>query len=115
MNFPEKYFREPLPHCGGCGGFLPDLQLVRDKKSNRGYLCKSCLPKYEHLLKPDSIRNFWMCGACGLRVLAGTRVDALVDENGAHCPNCGADVNLSLVNLSADRAVGRGLIGEPVE
>jgi DNA-directed RNA polymerase subunit RPC12/RpoP len=115
MKFPEKYFREPRPLCGGCGEFRPDLQPVTDKKGNRGYLCKPCFASYERLLKPDSIRNFWMCGACGFRVLAGTSIDAVVDENGGKCPDCSADVNLSLVNLSKDRPIGRGVIGEPVE
>ena len=107
--------REPFPLCGGCGAFSPTLQLVRDKKQNRGYLCRECRTKYARLLQPDSVRNFWMCAACGFRVLAGTSVDALVDENGNRCPQCSADVNSSLVNLSGDRAIGRGLIGEPVE
>lgn len=107
--------REPLSKCGGCGDFRPDLELVRDKKGNRGYLCRRCKAEYGRLLTPDSIRNFWMCSACGFRVLAGTQIDAAVDENNNRCPECGADVNLSLVNLSGDRPIGRGLIGEPVE
>ena len=118
QNWDEKTdtLSEPLRKCGGCGNeSLSELQLVHDKKDNRGYLCTSCKADYEGLLKPDSLRNFWMCGACGFRILAGTRIDAEVDEQSNKCPNCGADVNLSLVNLSGDRAIGRGLIGEPVE
>ncbi len=56
-----------------------------------------------------------MCGACGYRVLAGSAIDATVDTSGNACPCCGADVNVSLVNLSNDRPIGRGLIGEPVD
>lgn len=107
--------REPFPLCGGCGAFRATLELVRDKKQNRGYLCRECQTKYARLLQPESVRNFWMCGACGFRVLAGTNVDAQVDENGNRCPHCSTDVNFSLVNLSGDHAIGSGLIGEPVE
>lgn len=107
--------RGPLPKCGGCGSESAKLQIVRDKKGNRGYLCPSCSEQYKQLLTPDSIRNFWMCGVCGYRVLTGTDADASVDQSGNPCPNCTADVNISLVNLSGDRPVGRGLIGEPAD
>ena len=56
-----------------------------------------------------------MCGVCGYRILAGTEIDGTVDRSGSPCPNCSTDVNVSLVNLSDDRPIGRGLIGEPVE
>ena len=107
--------RGPFPKCGGCGEELSTLRLVSDKKGNHGYLCPVCLTKYDRLLKPDSIRNFWMCGVCGYRVLAGTQIDASVDQLGSPCPQCNTDVNISLVNLSGDQPVGRGLIGEPLE
>lgn len=108
--------RGPFPKCGGCGAEPPaKLELVADKKNNHGYLCPTCVARYSKLLQPDSIRNFWMCGVCGYRVLAGTAVDAEVDKPGNPCPNCNSDVNISLVNLSGDRQVGRGIIGEPVE
>ena len=107
--------RGPFPKCGGCGTESPDLRLIRDKKSNSGYLCLACSSKYKGLLQPDSPRNFWMCGVCGYRVLAGTQIDSSVDQAGNACPNCRSDVNISLVNLNCDRPVGRGLVGEPVE
>jgi len=104
-----------LEKCGGCGSSeVPSLELVRDKNNNRGYLCSSCKNEYARLLQPDSIRRFWMCGACGFRILAGTRIDAEVDPEGK-CPNCSADVNASLVNLSDDRPVKSGIIGEPLD
>jgi len=106
--------RGPFPKCGGCGE-LSNLRLICDKKSNHGYLCRECLAKYGNLLKPESPCNFWMCGACGYRILAGTKIDASVDQPGNPCPNCRSDVNFSLVNLSGDQPVDRGLIGEPLE
>ena len=106
---------EPLRKCGGCGSeSSADLQITHDKKNNDGYLCKSCQTEYARLLSPESIRNFWMCGACGFRILAGTNIDARVDER-SECPKCGTDVNVSLVNLNNNRAIGRGIIGEPIE
>jgi len=106
--------RGAFPKCGGCGN-LTDINLVTDKKGNHGYLCHTCLIKYKKLLLPESIRNFWMCGACGYRVLAGTEMDKRVDEPGNHCPNCGIDINISLVNLSGDWPVASGIIGEPLK
>ncbi len=104
-----------LPKCGGCGSDQSSaLEVVRDKNNNRGYLCSSCQREYAALLKPDSIRRFWMCGACGFRILAGTKADAEVDPD-SKCPQCGEDVNSSLVNLSDDRPVESGMFGEPVE
>lgn len=99
--------------CGGCGADQA-LEMVRDKNNNRGYLCQSCRSEYQGLLQPDSIRRFWMCGGCGFRILAGTRIDAEVDPE-SRCPNCGADVNATLVNLNNDRPVESGILGEPLE
>lgn len=107
--------RGPFPKCGGCGELVAALNLVFDKKGNRGYLCLSCASKYKTLLGPDSIRNFWMCGVCGYRVLAGTEIDRGVDRPGNPCPQCGTDVNISLVNLNRDRMTGKGTIGEPLD
>ena len=102
--------------CGGCGETSKESLLrAEDKKRNSGYLCAACGTRYAALLQPASIRNFWLCGACGFRVLAGTEVDAKVDALGSRCPHCSADVNFSLVNISDNRPVGRGLVGEPVE
>lgn len=80
-----------LRKCGGCGsGVSESLELVHDKKQNRGYLCRSCKSRYASLLQPDSIRNFWMCDRCKFRVLANTDVDARIDEAaGNRCPHCG--------------------------
>lgn len=104
-----------LKKCGGCGNDLASaLEIVRDKNNNRGFLCSSCKREYAPLLKPDSIRRFWMCGACGFRILAGTKVDAQVDPH-SKCPKCGADVNSSLVNLNNDRPVKSGMFGEPLK
>jgi hypothetical protein len=111
----EVLERGPFPKCGGCGREPPTrLELVADKKGNHGYLCAACASGYAKLLRPDSVRNFWMCGACGFRVLAGTEVDASVDERDNACPCCDADVNLTLVNLSGDRPIASGMFGEPV-
>jgi DNA-directed RNA polymerase subunit RPC12/RpoP len=108
--------RGPFPKCGGCGEEPPtELGLAEDKKGNHGYLCAACSGEYADLLRPDSVRNFWMCGACGFRVLAGTDIDAAVDERGNACPNCDSDISLTLVNLKADHPVGSGLIGEPLD
>jgi protein-arginine kinase activator protein McsA len=105
-----------LKKCGGCGNRdAKDLQEVRDKKKNRGFLCDACKKEYGHLLKPDSIRRFWMCKACGYRILAGTKIDAKVDELNGKCPNCGGNINITLVNLSNDRPVESGIIGEPLD
>lgn len=104
-----------LPRCGGCGGDQScALEVVTDKNNNRGYLCSSCKQEYASLFRPESTRRFWMCGACGFRILAGTKIDAEVDPH-SKCPHCGADVNTSLVNLSNDRPVESGLFGEPVQ
>ena len=104
-----------LAKCGGCGSDnSSDLEVVRDKNNNQGYLCSSCKREYAALLKRDSIRRFWMCGVCSFRILAGTKVDAEVDPH-SKCPKCGADVNSSLVNLSNDSPVKSGMFGEPVE
>lgn len=104
-----------LAKCGGCGSTqTSDMEVVRDKNNNRGYLCSTCKREYAALLKSDSIRRFWMCGACNFRILAGTKVDAEVDPH-SKCPQCGADVNSSLVNLSNDQPVKSGMFGEPVE
>lgn len=105
---------EMLSKCGGCGARSP-LEVVRDKKQNRGYLCAPCRRRFAPLLAPDSIRNFWMRGACGYRVLAGTEIDARVDEIGGCCPHCNANLNFGLVNLSGDRPILSGVIGEPLE
>lgn len=103
-----------LEKCGGCGtSEASELALVRDKNDNRGFLCASCRSEYEHLLQPDSIRRLWMCSQCHFRILAGTRIDDVVDPEG-RCPNCSANVNLSLVNLSNDRPVKSGVMGEPL-
>lgn len=110
----EVLSRGPFPKCGGCGSESAALKPVQDKKNNRGYLCPTCVGRYEGLLSPESVRNFWMCGVCGYRVLAGTDADASVDQRGNPCPNCKSDVNITLVNLSGDQPIGRGLIGEPV-
>jgi ssDNA-binding Zn-finger/Zn-ribbon topoisomerase 1 len=102
--------------CGGCGSDVAGtLRPVKDKKQNSGFLCAACEEEYGGLLGPDSIRNFWMCGACAFRVLAGTRIDAKVDELNGKCPSCGADVNATLVNLKGDRRIASGIIGEPLE
>jgi hypothetical protein len=101
--------------CGGCGSDnAVDLQIVRDKNNNQGFLCSSCRRAYASLLTPGSIRRFWMCGACGYRILAGTRIDAAVGPE-SRCPSCGADVNSTLVNLSNDRPVASGQFGQPFE
>jgi hypothetical protein len=107
--------RGAFPKCGGCGAEPLDLSLVFYKKRNSGFLCKSCSTAYSTLLQPSSIRNFWMCGICGYRILAGTAIDAAVDKNGGRCPNCTTDVNLSLVNLRANQPTGRGIVGEPMD
>jgi DNA-directed RNA polymerase subunit RPC12/RpoP len=100
--------------CGGCGvDNAVDLQIVRDKNDNHGFLCSVCRREYAALLKPGSIRRFWMCGACGYRILAGTKIDDAVGPN-SRCPNCGADVSSTLVNLSNDRPVASGQFGEPL-
>ena len=105
-----------LKKCGGCGdGDAKNLQEVRDKKKNFGFLCRSCKNEYGHLLEPDSIRRFWMCGACKYRILAGTKIDVKADELDNACPNCGEDVNITLVNLSNNRPVDSGIIGEPLD
>lgn len=105
-----------LEKCGGCGNSnTKDLQEVRDKKRNLGFMCNSCKKEYGHLLQPDSIRRFWMCGACEYRILAGTKIDAKVDELYNACPNCGEDVTITLVNLSNDHPVESGIIGEPLD
>jgi len=111
----ELLERGPFPKCGGCGKEPPTrLELVADKKGNHGYLCAACAIRYAELLRPDSVRNFWMCGACGFRVLAGSEVDASVDARDNACPCCDADVGVTLVNLAGDRPTGSGLFGEPV-
>ena len=106
--------RGPFPKCGGCGEGVAPLEPVSDKKGNRGFLCQSCLAKYGELLRADSIRNFWMCAVCGYRVLAGTEIDREVDGPGNPCPQCGTDVNISLVNLDQDRPTASGYMGEPL-
>ena len=112
----EVLRRGPFPKCGGCGGEPPtEIEMAVDKKGNHGYLCAACSSRYAELLQPDSVRNFWMCGACGFRVLAGTEIDAAVDERDNACPNCDSDVSLTLVNLKADQPVGSGLVGEPLD
>jgi hypothetical protein len=104
-----------LKKCGGCGSaILKALIEVQDKNNNHGLLCKKCAKEYNKLLQPESIRRFWMCGACQFRILAGTRIDAQVDPE-SRCPNCGTDVNLSLVNLNNDLSIKSGILGEPVE
>jgi hypothetical protein len=108
-------FPDPFPRCGGCGTRPPvALELVHDKKRNRGLLCPDCAKLYAELLLPDSARNFWMCGECGFRILAGTRIDAAVDPDSL-CPNCRTDVNRSLVNLSGDAPIGTDLLGHPAD
>jgi DNA-directed RNA polymerase subunit RPC12/RpoP len=105
-----------LKKCGGCGSSnAKDLHEVRDKNGNHGFLCSTCKKEYGHLLQPDSIRRFWMCGACEYRILAGTKIDAKVDELLNACPNCGENVLDTLVNLSNDRPIGSGIFGEPLE
>ena len=106
-----------LKKCGGCGSMDENnLQLVYDKKKNRGYLCKFCNKKFEDLLMPDSIRNFWMCNACKYRVLAGTEIDAKVDtEYNEKCPHCGEEILNTLVNLHNDHIIDSGIFGEPLE
>jgi DNA-directed RNA polymerase subunit RPC12/RpoP len=100
--------------CGGCGSNnAVDFQIVRDKNNNQGYLCLSCRREYASFLKPGSIRCFWMCGACGYRILAGTKIDDSVGPD-SRCPNCGADVNGTLVNLRNDRPVASGQFGQPI-
>ena len=100
--------------CGGCGSDSDaEIQIVRDKKDNQGFLCASCRREYASLLTPSSIRRFWMCGACGYRILAGTKIDSAVGPN-SRCPNCSADVNSTLVNLSNDRPVASGQFGQPI-
>ena len=104
-----------LRRCGGCGKRNSSLlRVVTDRKGNRGYLCAERLPEYARLLEPQSIRRFWMCGSCHFRILAGTRIDAEVDPE-SKCPHCGANVNATLVNLSGDRPVASGVIGEPLD
>lgn len=104
-----------LPKCGGCGsGRSEQLVIVRDKNMNRGVLCLSCKREYANLLKPDSVRRFWLCKGCNFRILAGTKIDAEVDPHN-QCPKCGEDVNLSLVNLNNDHPVESGILGQPVE
>jgi hypothetical protein len=100
--------------CGGCGSDnAVDFQIVRDKNNNQGFLCPSCRREYASLLTLGSIRRFWMCGACGYRILAGTRIDDAVGQD-SRCPNCGADVNSMLVNLNNDRPVASGQFGQPL-
>jgi hypothetical protein len=53
-----------------------------------------------------------MCGECGFRILAGTKIDAEVDPRSL-CPHCGADVNFSLVNLKDDKPVKSDIFGHP--
>jgi DNA-directed RNA polymerase subunit RPC12/RpoP len=102
-----------LKKCGGCGMDDPGLiDQVLDKNQNRGYLCRSCRRTYGHLLQRDSNRRFWMCGECGFRILAGTKIDAEVDPRSL-CPHCGADVNFSLVNLKDDKPVKSDIFGHP--
>ena len=100
--------------CGGCGSDnAPSLQIVKDKNNNQGFLCPSCRREYAGLLSAGSIRRFWMCGACGYRILAGTKIDDAVGPE-SRCPNCGADVNSTLVNLNKDRPVASGQFGQPL-
>jgi hypothetical protein len=104
-----------LLRCGGCGKQERDqLEVVLDKNSNRGILCAQCVREYLPLLRTGSDRRFWQCGNCTFRILAGTRMDAAVDPD-SRCPNCRADVNVSLINLSNDRPVKSGAIGNPLE
>jgi DNA-directed RNA polymerase subunit RPC12/RpoP len=103
-----------LKKCGGCGNNnVTKRDLIQDKNNNRGYLCKSCKTNYKHLLQPDSTKRFWMCGNCSFRILASTKVDSKVDIN-SKCPNCNADVNKSLVNLSEDKPVNSDIFGHPI-
>ena len=112
----EVLERGPFPKCGGCGKEPPtDLEVTVDKKGNHGYLCADCSRRYAELLQPDSIRNFWMCCACGYRVLAGTEIDASVDEQDNACPCCTSDVSVTLTNLQGDAPIFRGITGEPVD
>ena len=105
-----------LEKCGGCGNSnVKDLQEVQDKKRNHGFLCSSCKKEYKHLLELESIRRFWMCGACEYRILAGTKIDANVDELNNECPNCKKNVNITLVNLCNDHPIESGIIGEPLD
>ena len=104
-----------LLRCGGCGSQeLARLEVVLDKNNNRGILCESCIREYLPLLRAGSDRRFWQCAQCTFRILAGTRIDAAVNPE-SKCPHCGADVNVSLVNLNNDRPVASGMIGEPLE
>jgi DNA-directed RNA polymerase subunit RPC12/RpoP len=104
-----------LKKCGGCGTAEANALIeVIDKNQNRGYLCAGCRKKYGHLLQPSSNKRFWMCGDCGFRILAGTTIDAAVDPHSL-CPNCQADVNASLVNLSGDKPVKTDMFGHPVD
>ena len=111
---PASTANDLLARCGGCAGPTEGLEIVHDKKGSRGLLCGFCKTEYAEKLTPDSPSNFWMCGACNYRVLAGTRADIMVDENHNRCPNCSADVNLSLVNLSNDEPVGSDMFGSPL-
>ena len=56
-----------------------------------------------------------MCGACEYRILAGTKIDANVDELNNECPNCKKNVNITLVNLCNDHPIESGIIGEPLD
>jgi rubrerythrin len=103
-----------LLRCGGCGSQeRAQLEVVLDKNGSRGILCEPCVREYLPLLRTGSDRRFWQCGNCTFRILAGTRMDAAVDPD-SRCPNCRADVNVSLVNLSNDQPVASGAIGEPL-
>lgn len=103
-----------LLRCGGCGNSESALlEVVLDKNSNRGALCRDCVREYLHLLRSGSSRRFWQCGKCGFRALAGTKLDAAVDSD-SRCPNCRADLNVSLLNLANDHVVASGAIGEPL-
>jgi len=105
-----------LLKCGGCGNENPhELKLVFDKKKNRGYLCNSCFKKYKKFLEPDSIRNYWMCGNCNFRILAGTDMDLKVDDLDNKCPNCRKDLTDILINLKNDKVIDSGIFGEPLE
>ena len=104
-----------LKKCGGCGNKKRfSLSKVRDKMNNLGYLCSPCKKEYHHLLQQESSKRFWMCGECRFRILAGTRIDAQVDPE-SKCPNCGSDVNLTLVNLKENQPVGSDALGHPID
>lgn len=107
-----------LEKCGGCGNGSKstNLQIVLDKKSNKGYLCPACIEEYSSLLQPGSIRNFWMCGKCEFRVLASTAIDMKVDEIGGKCPHCGVILtNALVINLNQNMPIKSGIISEPLE